>query len=141
MGLRFAGIAIPQGATITDASVEFQVDETKGGTEPVNLIIEGELSPSPAAFTSDASGVSSRAKTTAQVQWSVPNWVTVGDHGPDQTTPNIASIIQEIVNQNGWAGGAIVLMIRDNPANPSVGIRCAEAAPDAGAPLLHISYQ
>ncbi|MHC4593672.1 MAG: hypothetical protein ACYS19_01850 [Planctomycetota bacterium] len=99
------------------------------------------MSANAAGFTSDAFNVSSRPKTTAQVQWSVPNWTTVGDQGPDQTTPSIASIIQEIVNQNGWAGGAIVLIFRDNPANPSLGIRCAEAGPGNDAALLHISYQ
>jgi hypothetical protein len=65
----------------------------------------------------------------------------VGDQGPDQTTPSIASIIQEIVNQDGWAGSAIVLMFRDNPANPSLGVRCAEAGPGSDAALLYISYQ
>ncbi|MHC4171312.1 MAG: LamG-like jellyroll fold domain-containing protein, partial [Planctomycetota bacterium] len=35
IGVRFAGIPIPKGATITDAWVQFRVDETKGGTEPV----------------------------------------------------------------------------------------------------------
>jgi len=141
IGVRFTGIPIPKGATITEAWVRFQVDEDKGGTEPVNLIIEGELSPNPAAFSSTSGNVSSRPRTTAKVQWSVPNWTTVGDHGPDQTTPNIASIIQEIVNQNGWASSAIVLMFRDNPANPSTGVRCAVAGPGDDAVLLHIDYQ
>ncbi|GAI84074.1 unnamed protein product, partial [marine sediment metagenome] len=119
IGVRFTGIPIPKGATITEAWVRFQVDETKGGTEAVNLIIEGELSLDAAEFTDTVGfNVSSRPTTTAQVQWSVPNWTTEGDQGPDQTTPSIASIIQEIVNQNGWAGSAIVLMFRDNPANP-----------------------
>ncbi|MHC4633523.1 MAG: hypothetical protein ACYS9C_19930, partial [Planctomycetota bacterium] len=106
---------------------------------PVNLIIEGELSPSPATFTSALNDISKRPTTTAKVQWSVPNWTTVGASGPDQATPNIASIIQEIVNQNGWTGSALVLMIRDDPANPSLGIRCAVSGPNAS--LLHIEYQ
>jgi hypothetical protein len=140
-GLRFTGIPIPMGATITEAWVRFQVDETKGGTEPVNLIIDGELSPNAAGFTSDAYNVSSRARTMAQVQWSVPDWTAVGDQGPDQTTPSLVSIIQEIVNQDDWAGGSVVLMFRDDPANPSLGIRCAEAGPGDDAALLHIDYQ
>jgi len=138
IGLRFVGVAIPKGATITNAWVQFAVDETKEGTQPVNLIIDGELSPSPAAFSSTAGSVSSRTRTTAKVQWSVPNWTKVGDRGPDQRTPNIASIIQELVNQNGWAGAAMVLMLRDNPASPSVGIRCAGRGSSI---VLHIEYQ
>jgi hypothetical protein len=141
IGVRFTGIPIPQGATITEAWVRFQVDELKGGTEAVNLIIEGELSLDATEFTSDAFNVSSRPTTTAQVQWSVPNWTTVGDQGPDQTTPSIVSIIQEIVNQNGWSGGTIVLMFSDDPSNPSVGIRTTQAGPGGDAVLLHVDYQ
>jgi hypothetical protein len=44
IGLRYINVAIPKGATITAASVQFQVDEDKDGTLPVNLVIEGELS-------------------------------------------------------------------------------------------------
>jgi hypothetical protein len=139
IGLLYTDIFIAKGAAITEAWVQFQVDEAKGGTDPVNLIIEGELSANAAAFTSDAFNVTSRARTTAQVQWSVPNWTNVGNHGPDQTTPNIASIIEEIVNQDGWAAGnALVLIFSDDPANPSSGVRCAEAGPGSGAALLHI---
>jgi hypothetical protein len=143
IGLRFVGIPVPKGATITDAWVRFQVDETKGGTEPVNLIIEGELSPSPATFSSAAKDISSRSTTTAKVQWSVPNWTATGEQGPDQTTTSIASIIQEIVNQNGWSGSSLVLIFRDDPANPSLGVRCAESinGSSSGAALLHIDYQ
>ena len=125
------------------ASCTRNVKETHLTTENAkfNLIIAGELSPNAAGFTSDTFAVSSRTTTTAQVQWSVPNWTTVGDQGPDQTTPSIASIIQEIVNQPGWSGGAIVLIFRDDPANPSLGVRCAEAGPGDDAALLHISYK
>jgi len=140
IGLRFTSIPVPKGVTITEAWVRFQVDEDKGGTEPVNLIIDGELSTDVAGFSS-SSIVSSRARTTAKVQWSVPNWVNVGDQGPDQTTPSLVPIIQEIVDQDGWSGGSIVLMFRDDPDNPSLGIRCTEAGPGDDAPLLHISYE
>jgi hypothetical protein len=141
IGLRFTDIAIPQGVTITEAWVRFQVDETKGGTEPVNLIIEGELSPNASEFSSSPLSVSSRTATTAQVKWSVPDWTNVGDQGPDQTTPSLVSVIQEIVNQSDWAGGALVLMFRDDPDNPSLGVRCAEAGPGDDAALLYISYE
>jgi hypothetical protein len=141
IGLRFPGIAIPKGATITESWVRFQVDEDKGGTEPVNLIIEGELSPSPAPFTTAALSVSYRTPTAARVSWSVPDWTVVGDQGPDQTTPDLSAIIQELVDQDGWAGSAIVLTFRDDPDNPSLGIRCAEGGPGDDAALLHISYE
>ncbi len=141
VGLRFPGTAIPQGATITEAWVRFQVDEDKGGADPVNLIVEGELSPNADPFSSSPLNISGRTATAAQVKWSVPQWINVGDQGPDQTTPSLVTIIQEIVNQADWSGGAIVLMFRDDPDNPSVGVRCAEAGPGNDAALLHINYE
>ena len=49
VGLRFRGFNIPQGATITNAYVEFQVDEIKSNTGSVNF--SGEDIDSPADFT------------------------------------------------------------------------------------------
>jgi len=68
--------------------------------------------------------------------------MTVHGKGPEERTPDISSIIQEIVNQPGWSGN-LVLIFRDNPAKPSQGTREAEAVDGdmSGAPLLHIGYQ
>ena len=78
IGLRFVGVNIPPGAVITAASVQFQVDEDKGGMEPVNVVIEGELAADAAEFVNEAMNVTNRARTAAQVAWSVPNWTNVG---------------------------------------------------------------
>jgi len=147
---RFTDIAIPTGSIITSAWMRFDVDETKEGTSPVNLIIEGELSPNPDGWPADTDpgdfGISSRPRTVENVAWSVPNWENTHEHGTNQTTTDIAPIIQEIINQPGWAvGNALVLIFRDDPANPSTGIRCAESFEGAGAnpdqiPLLHIEF-
>jgi len=77
------------------------------------------------------------------VWWDIPQWMTVHAKGPEERTADISPIIQEIVNQDGWAGSAIVLMFRDNPAKPSQGCREAEAfdGDAAEAPLLHVTYQ
>ncbi|MHC4174273.1 MAG: hypothetical protein ACYTBX_19500, partial [Planctomycetota bacterium] len=142
IGLRYTDIAIPKGATIIAASVQFQVDEDKDGTLPVNLVIEGELAADAAAFADVAYSVTSRPRTTALVPWSVPNWLVVGDRGPDQATSDISAVIQEIVNQDGWvSGNALVLIISDDAANPSQGIRCAEAGPGDDAALLSIEFE
>jgi len=143
-GIRYPGLAIPKGSTIISAYVQFQVDETKGGTEPVNLVIEGDLSADAAPFTSDPFTVTSRTRTAAQVMWSVPNWIAEGDRGPDQATPDLAAIIQEIVDQPDWAeGNALALIISDDPANPSSGIRCAEAGPgdDSATLVIEFAYE
>lgn len=141
IGLRYPGLEIPKGSTIISAYVQFQIDENKGGTEPVNLVIEGDLAANAAPFINAAFTVTSRARTATQVLWSVPNWENVGDRGPDQATPDLAAIIQEIIDQDDWASGnAIALIISDDPANPSSGIRCAEAGPGDDSATLIIEF-
>jgi len=140
IGLRYVNVPIPQSSRITNAYVEIESDETKGGTQPVNLIIEGELTPNAEPFTTTSKNISNRARTTAKVKWSVPNWTA--NHVKFQT-PDISAIIQEIVNQQGWVkGNALVLIFRDDKDNPSAGVRCAEAAEGEpeNAPLLHIEF-
>jgi len=140
IGLRFVDIPIPKGAIIDNAYVEFTCDETKSGTLPVSLLIEGELNPNPVTFSSATNDVTKRPRTTVKTIWVPANWTEVGQ--TDQTS-DITAIIQEIVDLEGWASGnALALIISDDPDNPSDGVRCAEASNDpAGAPLLHIEYR
>jgi hypothetical protein len=61
----------------------------------------------------------------------------VGAAGPDQQTPDITSIIQEIVDQPSWANGnSLVIIIAGS------GTRTAESFEGSSidAPLLHIEY-
>ncbi len=57
----------------------------------------------------------------------------------DQQTPNIASVIQEIVDWKGWSlsGNLLAVIISGS------GRRAAESfnGDAAGAPLLHMEYQ
>jgi hypothetical protein len=136
VGMRFSEVKIPQGATIVNAYVQFQVDETH--SKPTNLMIEGEAVDHAATFTASSGNISSRPRTTADVAWSPPAWTTVGEAGPDQQTPNIASVIQEIVDRSGWSSGnSLVIIIT------GTGERVAESynGDPAGAPLLHVEYQ
>ncbi|MHC4146252.1 MAG: PA14 domain-containing protein, partial [Planctomycetota bacterium] len=140
IGLRFVDIPIPKGAIVDNAFVEFTCDETKSGTQPVSVLIEGELNPNTVTFSHLPGDITSRPATTANVVWIPENWTEVGQK---DRTSDIASIIQDIIDQADWASGnALVLILRDDPDNPSKGIRCAESASDkANAPLLHIEFR
>ena len=145
VGVRFTGVGIPKGVTIRKAWVQFAADDVNNDYHipPVSLIIAGELSPDPVDFSSANPNISSRATTTASEVWDIPMWGAVRAAGPDERTPNISSIIQEIIDQDGWAAGnAMVVILKDNPDNPSEGCREAEAfdGDSSLAPLLHIEY-
>lgn len=133
VGMRFNAIAIPPGATIVSAYVQFQVDEAS--TTATALQISGEATDNAAAF--NVKDILSRTLTTALVPWTPPTWPTVDVASTDQRTPNIAAVIQEIVNRPGWTSGNSLVMIVNG-----AGKRVAEAyngVPSA-APLLHVEF-
>ncbi|MDX1301628.1 metallophosphoesterase family protein [Photobacterium sp.] len=135
IGLRFSAVTIPQGASIERAYVQLQTDETSSDT--TLLTIEAENTDDAATFTLSNGNVSTRQRTTNTLSWFPPAWTTVGEVGPDQQTPDIAPIIQEIVDRPGWSSGNALAIIISG-----TGYRVAEAfdgEPDA-APLLHVEY-
>ncbi len=135
VGMRFTGVAIPQGTSISDAHVQFQVDETPSG--PTSLTIHGEATDDAVTFGAADSDISNRDTTDAAVSWTPEPWPNRGEAGVDQRTPNIASIIQEIVSRGGWASGnALAIIIT------GTGERVAESydGESSAAPLLHVNY-
>jgi dienelactone hydrolase len=135
VGMRFAGLDVPQGATIVSVYVQFQADETD--SQAASLLIEGQATDDAATFVSTSGSISARTRTGASVAWSPAPWTTVGEAGPDQQTPDIAAVIQEIVDRPGWsAGNALVVIVTGS------GKRVAESynGLPSGAPLLHVEY-
>ena len=143
IGLRFTDIQIPKGSEVINAYIRFtgdNDDDEKLTGGPVNLIINGLLQPNPGGFGGGEDFYTDRnPKTAAEVSWSnIPNWTS--DRATEASkTPDISSIIQEIIDQNGWnSGNALIIFVRDDETNPSAGQRSALAGPGAAGPLLHI---
>ena len=74
IGMRFNGVAIAPGATVVNASVQFEVDETS--SEDTSLDIWGEANDNPPTFTSATGNIMSRPKTNS-VPWNPVPWMTV----------------------------------------------------------------
>jgi len=136
VGIRFRGVGIPQGASITGAYIQFTVDEAT--TEPTQLSIAGQASNNAAKFSGALFDISSRPRTAANVGWIPQPWITVGEAGEAQRTPDLAPVIQEIVNRSGWSSGNALAII----VNGS-GRRVAESynGDPAAAPLLHVEFE
>lgn len=136
VGMVFRNLSIPQGATITSAYIQFTTDETNSGT--TNLTIRGEDTNNAGTFTSANNNISSRSLTSASVAWNnITAWNSVGEAGTSQRTPDLSTIVQEIVNRNGWASGNNLAMIINGS-----GERTAEAydGSSSKAPQLVVNY-
>ncbi|HKE70733.1 MAG TPA: hypothetical protein VKB55_15845, partial [Nocardioidaceae bacterium] len=135
VGTRFTGLQVPAGATVTNAYVQFRTDEVS--TDATNLTIRAEAADNTPTYQAVSGNLANRATTTANVAWTPPAWNTVGESAAAQRTPNIASLVQAVVDRPGWSqGNALAVQFR------GTGRRTAEAFEGGGAsaPLLHVEY-
>lgn len=135
VGTRFTGISIPKGAQIQSAYLYFLPKEATSGT--TTLQIAAQASDNAGTFTNTARNVTSRTRT-ANISWSVPAWsapTTLDD--PAVRSPNLASVVQTVVNRSGWLeNNALAFIIQGS------GERIAHSFDgEAGnKPALEISY-
>lgn len=105
--LRFSGVTIPAGATITSAYLLMRTD-TSGSMNAQLLKIYGIAEDNTATLVDDPTG---RTKTSANTDWDIP---TV-EVDTDYTSPDIKTAIQEIIDRAGWnSGQALGLIIVDD---------------------------
>ncbi|MCH8877470.1 MAG: right-handed parallel beta-helix repeat-containing protein [Chloroflexi bacterium] len=136
VGLRFNEVYIPQGAKIVDAYIQFQTD--KLDSELTSLTIVGEDVGDAKTFSTRLRDLSSRPKTFALVSWAPNPWILEGESGPDQRTPNISSIIEEIVGRADWIiGNSLVVTITGTGRREAVSF---DGDPLA-APMLYVEYE
>lgn len=117
-GFRFPAVALAQGVTVLAASVQFTcaVTSTGAGADAAIVVISGEDVDDAAQFAAANENISGRTTTTATVTWVLPPstgadaWVA-NDRGPNQRTPNLREIIQEIVDRAGWASGQDIALL------------------------------
>ncbi|NNF16716.1 MAG: DUF11 domain-containing protein [Gammaproteobacteria bacterium] len=112
VGLRFQNLTIPGGATITNAFIQFTVEGTDSNA--TNLVLSGDDADNSGAIANVNFDISGRTRTTASVNWNnVPAWNSVGAAGVDQRTPDLTSIVQEIIARPGWSSGNAMTIIID----------------------------
>ncbi len=139
IGIRFQDVQIPAGSVITSAAIQFTVDETDD--EPTSVLIYGELAANPGAYTGAAGEITARTKTTSVVAWNdIPVWDTVGADGPDQRTPDLTALVQEIIGLGGWASGnAMAFIISPTAENSERTAESFNGSPSQAA-LLQVEY-
>ncbi|MCD4669205.1 MAG: hypothetical protein K8S14_02030, partial [Actinomycetia bacterium] len=124
-GFRFTNVPLPPGATVAGAHLEFTVDGPADA--PLTLTFSGEATGDAQPFTA-TSRPDNRPQTTAAVMWNIP----ASDHwelGETRHSPDLAPIVQEIVNRSDWVAYHALAFIVEN------------AAPAAGQSRRVIGYE
>jgi len=141
IGMRFRNLNIPQGATIDGATILFTADESDSGGN-VDLDIWGEDTNDANNFNgcgTSCDDISSRTKTSAKVNWdNLPDW-TSGEQGPDTTTPELKTIVQEIVDRSGWRSGNDMVFIIEDDGSSGSDRRVAESSNKGGGTPAQIT--
>ncbi len=109
VGVRFSDLMIPDGAIITNAKIQFTAKGTSDGAS--DLIIKGELSDDANPFEEINGNISDRPTTNGSVSWNPSPWTFDEGAGPNEQTTNIASLIQEIIDNQNWESGNAMAFI------------------------------
>ncbi len=105
VGIRFNNVNIPNGANITNAYIQFNAKESD--SDASDLTIKAQLSPNSPPIGTTPNSLSGLTTTIAGVSWQSPAWA----FGNIYSTPNISSVIQELVNLNGFSESSSITIL------------------------------
>ncbi len=101
VGIRFQNVDIPQGATISNAYIQFTADESNRRSAELEFSLhDSDNSPQ---FT-DRDNVSGRGVVSHKIRWKPQPW-TEGQYGAAQRTPELKGMVQQVVDRQGWRPG------------------------------------
>ena len=134
VGMRWTGLAIPPGVTITAAYIQFSSKEA--WSDVTNLTFRAQAADNPPTFHTTNGDVSTRPRTASSANWAPVAW-PAGQTGPNQRTPDLTGMVQELVSRPGWTSSSALVMIVNG-----TGHRTAWAwdGNSSLAPLLHVEY-
>lgn len=131
-GFRFVGVPISNTATILSATWTATTD---GSTTSILATFYGEAADNAANYTTTAA-VYNRTKTSASVAWDS----TGLSKSTAATSPDLTTIIQEVVSRTGWKNGNALNLILAGQ-NSATGRTAAFVTADSSpAPTLDISW-
>ena len=137
-GVRFRDVGVPPGATIFGAHVQFTALDSDNFLVSFNIV--GEAADNGAAFAQVANNLSGRPFTASSVPWTPAAW-SVGASGPDERTPDLTAILQEIVDRPGWNEGNAVVLIISVTGGTGARNAVSQDGQPFSAPLLVIDYE
>jgi hypothetical protein len=130
VGFRFAGVDIPRGARIAAATLRLYALGVPGSS--IEIRYAGEAADDSAPFVGSVENLSARGSTTRFVDDRPAPWVA-NAYNP---SPDLAAIVQEIVDRPGWAAGnALTIFVGDDGSAGARSIATVDRATDLATVL------
>ena len=138
VGTLFRDVQIPQGATIDSAYIQFVCKSA--GADDISIEIYGVDSVTVDSIFDILYGVSGKAKTTATIDWSPAPWINEFDILPEQRTPHLNTIIDEIVAKGGWVAGNNLMFVLTGTVDENKIRHAYSYDMDHEGPVLHVWF-
>ena len=116
VGLRFDNVVVPSNATIINAYIQFTADASNSSS--VFITIKGENNANSPTFSNTPNNISGRFTTDTSVVWNPSSWSN-NSAGTNERTPDLSSIVTEIITSNGWQSGNPITFIITGTGNSS----------------------
>ena len=138
-GLRFQTLGIPQGATVSSATIDFTASDNNDEEISLQVWAGQPGSTHNDAFTEMGFDLSKRAKI-GPIIWTPDPWVKGTPENPNRYSVDVTSLVQQVVSDSSWCG--------NNPStfylklNSGEGLRRAFSFDGSSAlrPKLNIEY-
>lgn len=137
-GLRFQNVAIPKGAKVTSARIDFV--PAASDDRPVTFAVTAQNIADAPAFTANASNFTGRIKTASSVTWTPEEWRTASPQVYVEG-PTVTSLVQSVIDNNSdWCGNNSMAFFL-SPTSGS-GSRTAFSLDAAKSlqPVLNVTY-
>ncbi|MEZ4842928.1 MAG: T9SS type A sorting domain-containing protein [Bacteroidia bacterium] len=105
--MRFQNVAIAKGTTIDSATIKFSAYASDATSISVNIF--GEDTANSLTYTSTNGNISVRNLTSNSVSWTPTAWTTDDIH----YTPNIGTVLTEILSNSSWSSGNSLSIIME----------------------------
>ncbi|MBO3276762.1 PilC/PilY family type IV pilus protein [Pseudomonas schmalbachii] len=137
-GLRFQNVAIPKGAIITSARIDFV--PAASDDRPVTFSVTAQDSSDTAAFTGTAADFTGRAKTANSSTWTPAEWRTTSPQVYVEG-PTVTALVQTVVNNTDWCGNnSMAFFITPTAGSGNRTAFSVDAAKDL-QPVLNVKYE
>lgn len=140
VGLRFQGVNVPRGATVTRAYLKFTSGLSSSST--ANLIVKAQTGDA-ASFETTAGNISGRSTTSASVNWNASSAtypMTAWTYGNTYRTPELKDVVQEVVSRTDWCGGSAMGFVILSSDDSSVRNVLSYDNDPTTAPVLHVEF-
>ncbi|MEM9819521.1 MAG: CotH kinase family protein [Bacteroidota bacterium] len=111
VGFRFTNLEITPGATIKSAHIEFITGFPSLSVGPCDIDIYGHNTGNAPTFENTAQNISNRPFTSASVNWQPEDWDVPSDPGEVRVTPDLSTILQEVIDRPDWGSGNAVALV------------------------------